>query len=348
VQSIVGWGLVGLGRIAPRVAAACAGAKHSRLAAVCSRDETKAAGFAQEHGAGRGYGSFDAMLADPTVDAVYICTPNALHAPQTIAAARAGKHVFCEKPMALTADECVAMIAACSTAGVRLGIGYHLRQHAVLREMRRRVAAGELGDVLLARAHFFVGATYFRGGWKSDAALAGGGAIMSAGVHSLDALRFVLGREVAAVSATADALPIEEILACVLRFEGGTLAYTDTSRVVPFAHTRNDLLVHGSLASDVGAGALGGRPTGRHEITSATGTRTTEMTGPDLYTAEVEEFVRCVREGGEPSATAIDGLRAVEITEAIYESIRTAREVRVRRHEVREPGMAPSAATTPR
>ena len=340
MASSVGWGIVGLGRIAPRIAAACTAAEHGRLAAVCSRDATRAAAFAGEHGADRGYGSFDAMLADPAVNAVFICTPNALHAPQTIAAARAGKHVFCEKPMALSSADCLAMIEACTAAGVHLGIGYHLRQHPVLREMRRRVASGEVGDVLLARAHFFVGTQYNRGGWKADPDLAGGGAIMSAGVHSLDALRFVIGREVRAVAAQADALPIEELLTCLLRFDGGALAYTDTSRIVPFAHTRNELHVHGSLASDIGIGTLGGRPTGRHEITTAEGTSTREMDGPDLYAQEIDEFSRSVLGDGTPSATALDGLRAVEITEAIFESLRTGREVSVARHEIDETAIA--------
>src|SRR5436309_1811149 len=98
----VGWGIVGLGRIAERIAASCARADNACLAAVCSRGADKAAAFAERHSAPAAYASYAAMLADPAVEAVSICSPNALHAPQAVAAARAGRHVFCEKPMALT------------------------------------------------------------------------------------------------------------------------------------------------------------------------------------------------------------------------------------------------------
>jgi 1,5-anhydro-D-fructose reductase (1,5-anhydro-D-mannitol-forming) len=326
---LVGWGIVGLGRIAERFGTACSQADNARLAAVCSRDPARAADFATRHNAPLGYDSYEAMLADPAVEAVLVCSPNALHAPQAISAARAGKHVFCEKPMALTVQECNEMIAACRQAGVRLGVGYHLRQHPAHREIRRLIASGGLGEVQLARAHFFVGTQYDRGGWKSAPDIAGGGAVMSAGVHALDILRYLVGQEVVEVTAFADALPVEEILTCLLRFEGGALAYMDTARVVPFASSRNDVLVYGTSASAIALGTLGGRPTGRLEVTTGEGTVAEDVSGPDLYVQEIEEFGRCIREGGEPSASGVDGLRVVEITQAMYTSARRGSAVRV-------------------
>jgi 1,5-anhydro-D-fructose reductase (1,5-anhydro-D-mannitol-forming) len=327
---LVGWGIVGLGRIAERFAVVCSQAENAWLAAACSRDPAKAAAFATRHNAPCSYDSYDAMLADPVVDAVLICSPNALHATQAIAAARVGKHVFCEKPMALTVRECEEMIAASRQAGVRLGVGYHLRQHPAHREMRRLVASGSLGEVQLARAHFFVGTQYDRGGWKAAPDIAGGGAVMSAGVHALDILCYVVGREVVEVTAFADALPVDEIVACVLRFECGALAYMDTARVVPFASSRNDVLVYGTSASAIALGTLGGRATGRLEITTGEGTVAEDVAGPDLYVQEIEEFSRCIREGGEPSASGLDGLRVVEITEALYASAHRRNAVRVK------------------
>ena len=329
----VGWGIVGLGRIAPRIAASCTEAPHAELVAACGRDQAKATAFAEQHGAQRGYESYAAMLADPDVEAIFICTPNALHAPQTIAAAAAGKHVLCEKPIALTSAECLEMIRACSEADVRLGVGFQLRQHEAHKTMRESVIDGVLGDVLLARAHFFVGTQYNRGGWKSDVAVAGGGAFMSAGMHSLDTLRFVLASEVSEVATLVDALPIEEVLACVLRFDNGAIAYTDTSRVIPYAHSRNDLLVHGTRASYVGVGTLGGRPTGRLEITTEAGTSEHDISGPNLYMAEIDEFSRAVRGEAQLSASGIDGLRAVEFAESMYRAADTLQRVKVVRHE---------------
>ena len=329
MSALVGWGIVGLGRIAERLAVACSHSENALLAAVCSRDPTRASDFAARHNTPCGYDSYDAMLADPMVDAVLICSPNALHAPQAIAAARAGKHVFCEKPMALTVQECEEMVVACQQAGVRLGVGYHLRQHPAHREMRRLVASGSLGEVQLARAHFFVGTQYDRGGWKALPDIAGGGAVMSAGVHALDILCYLVGQEVVEVTAFADTLPIEEIVTCLLRFEGGALAYMDTARVVPFASSRNDVLVYGTSASAIAVGTLGGRATGRLEITTGEGTVAEDVSGPDLYVQEIEEFGRCIREGGEPSASGMDGLRVVEVTEALYASARRGSAVRV-------------------
>jgi 1,5-anhydro-D-fructose reductase (1,5-anhydro-D-mannitol-forming) len=329
VSAVVGWGIVGLGRIAERIAVACSQAENARLAAVCSRDRLKAVGFAGRHSVPCSYGSYEDMLADTAVDAVYISSPNALHAPQAIAAAHAGKHVFCEKPMALTVRECEEMIAACRQVDVRLGVGYHLRQHPAHREIRKLVASGDLGEVQLARVHFFVGTQYDRGGWKAEPDIAGGGAVMSAGVHALDLLRFLVGQEVVEVSAFADALPVEEIVTCLVRFQRGAQAYMDTARIVPFASSRNDVLVYGTSASAVALGTLGGRATGRLEITTVEGTTAEDVGGRDLYAQQIEEFGRCVREGGEPSATGLDGLRTVEITEALYASARTGSAVRV-------------------
>lgn len=230
--------------------------------------------------------------------------------------------------MALNVGECRAMIAACERAGVKLGVGYHLRQHPVHREIRELVASGALGEIMLVRAHFFVGIQYNRGGWKAVPDLAGGGAMMSSGVHALDILRYLLRQEVVEVVALADALPIDEIMTCLLRFEGGAIAYMDTGRIVPYASSRNDVLLYGSQASAAALGTLGGRPDGRLELSTGEGTSTTAMTDRDLYLLEVEEFVRCILEGGEPAATGLDGMRTVELTEALYRSLRTRSVVR--------------------
>jgi 1,5-anhydro-D-fructose reductase (1,5-anhydro-D-mannitol-forming) len=325
----VGWGIVGLGRIAERIATALTTADNAALVAVCSRSDDHASDFAARHQAKAGYASYEAMLADPAVEAIFISSPNALHAPQTLAAAGAGKHVFCEKPMALTAAECRAMLAACRRAGVQLGIGYHLRQHPVHREIRRLVECGVVGAVQLARAHFFVGTRYDRGGWKARPELAGGGAIMSAGVHSLDLLRYLVGQEVVEVTALADAPRIEEVVTCLLRFERGALAYADTSRIIPFASNHNDVSIYGSRAAAVATDTLLGRPAARLDLTTDDGNTREEFEVGDLYKAEIEEFGRAIRQGDPISATGWDGVRAAEITEAVYASIRGGGTVKV-------------------
>jgi predicted dehydrogenase len=124
-EKVLGWGIVGAGDIVrKRVAPAIVDLPNCELTAIVRADAARAEEFAREFGARRWYSTADEMFVDPEIDAVYVATPVYLHAPQTIAAAEAGKHVLCEKPMAMNSDECDSMIAACEANGVKLGIAY--------------------------------------------------------------------------------------------------------------------------------------------------------------------------------------------------------------------------------
>ena len=129
----IGWGIVSLGRHATnKMAPAINAASDGKLAAVYSRNMRIAEEFAEHHSAGTAYDTVDALLNDPNVDAVYVSSPNALHHQQTVQAARAGKHVLCEKPMALTVEDCEEMIDVCERARVRLGLCFHARHHPLI------------------------------------------------------------------------------------------------------------------------------------------------------------------------------------------------------------------------
>ena len=142
----IGWGIVSTGRHPDtKMAPAINAADGASLAAVMSRDMGRAEAFAQKHGSASAYDDLDALLRDPAVDVVYIASPNALHAEQAVRAAEAGKHVLVEKPMALSVDDAQRMIDACDSAGVRLGVGFHLRAHEGHQRLRTLVADGALG-----------------------------------------------------------------------------------------------------------------------------------------------------------------------------------------------------------
>src|SRR5512146_1808318 len=130
----VGWGVLGTGSHVHRIIPSLRAAEGSALSAICSRDLTRAQEMATECGFARAYDSYQAMLGDDSVEAVYICTPNALHAQHAIQAAQAGKHVLVEKPMTLTSPDAEAMIEACEAANVRLGVGFHLRHHTAQKD----------------------------------------------------------------------------------------------------------------------------------------------------------------------------------------------------------------------
>jgi predicted dehydrogenase len=130
------WAIMGCGRISDiRVAPGLKSSRINKPAAIVSRDSVRAAEFATKHGADSHYISLDSALADPTIDVVYVGTPNALHAKPTIASCRAGKHVFCDKPMALSIEDCVAMICAAKECGAKLGIGFNNRYNPAHQEI---------------------------------------------------------------------------------------------------------------------------------------------------------------------------------------------------------------------
>jgi len=203
----VRWGIIGAGDIARKqTAPAIRDANGAELLAVHRQSMDAAQAFADEFGAAKAYDDVDALLADPDVDAVYISTPVYLHASQTIAAARAGKHVLVEKPMAMSSAECRQMIDACATHGVELMVCYYQRFNARHQKVRELVSAGDIGRVITATASMTTQNPPRAGAWRHDPALGGGGVVMDMGVHCFDTLRFILG-EVKSVTALVDTSP---------------------------------------------------------------------------------------------------------------------------------------------
>ena len=154
----VGWALVSTGRHADTFLAPAIGlAQETHLVAVYSREQEQADAFAAKHGAQVAYTSLETLLADARVEVVCIASPNFLHAPYTTLAARAGKHVFVEKPMAVSVDEAVDMVRTCQAHGVKLGVGFHLRHHPGHQEARRLIGEGTLGTITLVQAQWGLG-----------------------------------------------------------------------------------------------------------------------------------------------------------------------------------------------
>lgn len=188
------WGIIGCGDVAEKKGGpALYQANGSELVAVMRRDRAKAEDFARRHHARRAYDDANDLLTDPEVDAVYIATPPHLHYEQTLAAARAGKHILCEKPMALTLAQCNTMIEVCSSAKVQLDIAYYRRFWPKWVATRQLLEAGELGTVLGARLHLT--GRFGGGGWRVDPVVSGGGHFVDVGSHRLDMVQFLLEPE---------------------------------------------------------------------------------------------------------------------------------------------------------
>lgn len=228
-MSVVRWGLIGVGDIVrKRVGPALRDLSNCELVSVSRSNADLAEAFAKDFGASKWFADYRGQIADPDIDAVYIATPVFLHAEQTIAAAEAGKHVLCEKPMALNVAECDRMIAACEANNVKLGIAYYRRFYPAVIRAKEIIASGEIGDVSIAQVNAFeyvdLDANDPRH-WFVEKAKSGGGPMIDFGCHRLEVLTNLFGRVGRVESLVSTARfnrDVEDTAIASLQFENGT------------------------------------------------------------------------------------------------------------------------------
>ncbi|HEY4142924.1 MAG TPA: Gfo/Idh/MocA family oxidoreductase [Pseudolabrys sp.] len=325
------WGIIGPGEIAGRsVAPALTKANGSQLHSVCGRSLAATQAFADKWGAAKAFDSLDAFLADKALDAVYIATPNNLHAEQAARAAQAGKHVLCEKPMATSVDDAQRMIEVCKSRSVALGVVFQNRYHAAHIRTHKVIASGALGEIQFVSAQLCRG--FSRGrweGWRNDPIASGAGAIVAQSVHPIDLLRFLLGREIVKVQGMSDVAPpqrpVEEIVFSTLLFEGGIHASVVAGQILP--RYDNDIVIYGSKGKLVLKGTLG------VPLNNRTGELTVEGTGScdgvtefpmssvaDKVAKLVDDFATCIDEDKEPQVSGENGLQMVKIANALRDA----------------------------
>ena len=326
----IGWGIVGLGRIADgAIAPAVQAAPNSTLAGVVSRDLAKAKDFADRHGAASAYDDYLALLENPAVDAVYIATPNAMHADQVVKAAQAGKHVLCDKPLATTVADAERAVDACEAAGVRLGVTFQTRNQQGMSQIRQLLADGEIGSVRLVQMEVGIGRMLPQG-WRTDPSLAGVGVMNNMGVHAYDLLRYLLGAEVVEATAVVDVeagFDVDTMALALLRFDNGALAYVNANQSVP--NPQQDLSVYGTEGTVLGRNVTRPNLEGRVSVIGRTGTTELEVSTTGPFVATVANFADAVLQGRDPSPSGRDGLRSVQLTEALARSVREQRTVRL-------------------
>jgi 1,5-anhydro-D-fructose reductase (1,5-anhydro-D-mannitol-forming) len=192
-KSKFGWGLIGASTIAKEwVIGAIRAQTGAEVVAVMSSSAARAKDYAKANAIPQAYDNLAALLGDPAIDAVYISTTNELHKEQTLAAAAAGKHVLCEKPLALSLADARDMVEACRKAGVVMGTNHHLRNAASHRAIHAAIKAGRIGLPLSARVFHAVHLPPHLQGWRITRPDAGGGVILDITVHDVDTLRFIL------------------------------------------------------------------------------------------------------------------------------------------------------------
>jgi 1,5-anhydro-D-fructose reductase (1,5-anhydro-D-mannitol-forming) len=327
------WGLIGASDIASTRMIPAMRALGQRAAGVISSSAERAQAYADANGIEWASTELDALLRRDDIDAVYISTTNELHHEQTLAAAAAGKHVLCEKPLALSLTDAWEMVQACERSGVVLAANHHLPAAGTHRAIRQLVADGAIGEPLAVRVFHAVRLPDRLQGWRLSAPERGAGVILDITCHDAAAVRAILGRD--ALEAVAIAVrqgpwrtTVEDAVVAALRFEGDVLVQSHDAFTVTYAGT--GLEVHGSDGSVVASDVMTQDPIGRVTLRDHRGER--EVPVPDrrdLYEVALETFAAAVHGDGRPIVDGADGARALAVALAVKEAAETGRTVAV-------------------
>lgn len=327
-EKIVRWGIISTARIAETAfIPAVRQTQRGEIVAVASRSREKAEAFAQEHELPQVFGDYESMLASDEIDAVYNPLPNTLHAEWTIAAARHGKHIFCEKPLAATPANAQKMIDACRREGVLLVEAFVFLLHPQTLKLRELLDAGVIGKLMGAHAHLTFPLARPTDNIRLNKELGGGG-LLDAGGYPITFVRFAFGEEPQAVQAATHIDPdydVDSRASMILTFPGERFATLQTG-----------------LDARGGPGAVLFGETGHIEIPqpyhpkekseftvhTADGSETFHFdNGVVPFTPAVEQFHDCVLDGAEPSVPAENALGTLRVIDAVLESGRTGRTV---------------------
>lgn len=321
------WGVIGSGNFVKHfMAPAINKSKETEFVGIFSRSRERAEDFATEFGVKQAYDSLEEMLKNPEIDVVYIASPNSLHAVQTIKAAKAGKNVFCEKPMALTEHDCTNMIKACKKYNVKLGINFQNRYHPAHVLAREYIQSNDIGKIYVAKAQYCHGSMEGRWkGWRNNPDETGAGALVGTGLHPIDLLRFLLDSEIKKIKSLVvnktEYHKVDEMVYLILEFENGTDATIISGILAP--RSDNDAVFYGSEAKLICKDTIGyARDVEGHliiegETININETYKYDMIG--LCKIAIEKFNRCVKNNIQPDfgMSGTNGLKMVQITNNI-------------------------------
>ena len=328
----LGFALVGLGNLSTnQIAPALQKTKLCRLAAIVTGTPAKAEKWKAQYNIPDksiyNYDTMEKMADNPDIDVVYVVTPNALHGEHTIKAARAGKHVLCEKPMEVSTGKCQAMIDECKKAGKQLAIGYRCQFEPHHLECVRLSREKVFGDARIIEAGFG-----FQVGdpnqWRLKHTLSGGGALMDVGIYALQSTRMLTGEEPMSVSAMETKTDpgkfkeVDESMTWELKFPGGVLAYCSTTFKVRGINRFTLFADGGSFGLEPAynySGIRGRRSDGKE----------LKFDSIDQFAAEMDDFAQCILNNKSSKVSGEEGLRDVKIMTATYEAARTGRTVKL-------------------
>ncbi len=331
------WALIGASTIARQYMVGAIRAQQGEIVSVLSGSAERAQAFADEHQIPQSVADLDALLANPQVDAVYISTTNEKHLPQALAAIKAGKHVLCEKPLALTLEDAAAMVCAAEGAGLVFATNHHLRCSGSHRAVRALIASGRIGRVLSLRLHHAVFLPPHLQGWRINAPAAGGGVIPDITVHDADVARFLLGEDpdsvVAQMTSSGLGEGVEDSAMSVWAMPSGAMVMSHESFTHPFAGS--GLEVHGTEGSIFARDIMTQNPIGSIELVTASGREVIGFDHHDLYAEGVRRFHAAVAGQGEPAATGLDGVKSLAVALAVRDAAARGMRVEVNYGDVR-------------
>jgi predicted dehydrogenase len=313
-------GILGAARIAPMALVAPARrVPEATVVAVAARDAERARQFAARHAIPRVHESYEALLADPDVEAVYNPLPNALHARWTIRALEAGKHVLCEKPFAASVVEARAMAEAASRAGRVLMEAFHYRYHPLFARLRSIIGAGEIGEVKHLEAHFCIPLLRPRD-IRYSAELAGG-ALMDAGCYPVHLLRHLAAAEPEVVSASARWTrgAVDRFLTAELRFADGRTARLSCSLFSRWL-LRASARVEGTGGRLLVLNPYAPQFFHRLRVVTPAGSRRERVQGAPTYDYQLRAFVAAVRQGLPVPTDPVDAIANTRVIERIYQA----------------------------
>lgn len=318
------WGVLGVANIGERaVIPAIQRSRNGRLVAIASRDAPRAQDAARRLGIPRAHGSYEALVVDPEVQAVYIPLPNSLHHRWTIRAAEAGKHVLCEKPLAPSAAECAEMIDACRQHGVTLMEAFMYRFHPRTERVAQLAADGSLGEIRLVRAAFTFQIRNPDRNIRLRPEL-GGGALYDVGCYTVNVSRMILGEpERVYAQGHVGAYGVDEQLGAVLDFGGGRMALIDCGVMLPGRQEYEVVGTKGRLG--VPTAFLPGTADAEIHVWKGTDSNVVTIPGMDEYQGMVERFGDALLAGAPPPLPPVDAVRNLRVIEALLGSLRSGR-----------------------
>ncbi len=326
------WGLIGASTIASEwMINAIRAQEGHEIASVLSSDAARGADYAAKHAIGASHTDLDSLMSDEGIDAVYISTTNDKHHPQALAAIAAGKHVLCEKPLAMTLAEAREIVAAAAAKGVTFATNHHLRcagSHIAVRDM---VAGGRVGKVLSVRVFHAVHLPEHLRGWRINDASAGGGVIPDITVHDADTVRFYLGEDpnevVAKAGVSGMGKGVEDSVMSVWSMPSGIMVQSHESFTHP--HAQTGIEVHGTEGSIHASGVMTQRAVGEITLVDGEGRHQIEFSKHNLYEHGVAAFAEAVAGKGRPAADGEDGVKSLAVALAVREAARQGRAVSV-------------------